>query len=158
METAPGSRLAFAMQEFELRLATLEDADRLFAWRDDPLTRAASHDDGPLEMQGHLAWLKQTLQAPERTLWIVEREGEAVGTVRTDRDEDGWLLSWTVAPEARGNGFGKRMVVQWVGQLEGRLRAEVRVGNTASARIAEAAGLKLTEERAGVRFYIRDVP
>lgn len=146
------------MQEFEFRLATLDDADRLFAWRNDPLTRAASHDDGPLEVQSHLAWLKQTLQAPDRTLWIVEREGVAVGNVRSDGDEDGRLLSWTVAPDARGYGFGKRMVIQWVGQLEGRLRAEVRVGNTASARIAEAAGLVLTEEKGGVRYYLRDVP
>ncbi|MCH2182990.1 MAG: GNAT family N-acetyltransferase [Mariniblastus sp.] len=149
------------MRELDFRLATLQDAERLFIWRNDPLTRSESHDDSALEPEAHRDWLRRAIDDPHRSLWVVETGGEAVGTVRADREEDGWLLSWTVAPEARGNGFGKRMVCQWVGQrvgqLDGRLRAEVRVGNKASARIAEAAGLNLAEEKAGVRYYVRDV-
>ena len=146
------------MQEIDFRPASLNDAECLFAWRNDPLTRAASHDERPLDLETHLAWLEQVLQDPERSLWIVEMAGQPVGTLRTDREGDVQVLSWTVAPEVRGQGVGKRMVGRFVSQLEGRLRAEVRVGNAASSRIAEASGLILAEEKAGVRYYVRDVP
>ena len=48
------------------------------------------------------------------------------------------------------------MVLQLVAQLEGRLWSEVRSGNEASSRIAESAGMKLVEQKEGVKYYVRD--
>jgi RimJ/RimL family protein N-acetyltransferase len=138
-----------------LRPATREDAGRLFAWRNDPATRAASHDDSLLAWDRHLAWLERVLADPERMLWIAEQTGCALGTVRAERRKGAWLLSWTVAPEARGHGFGREMVREATACLAGPLRAEVKAGNAASRRIAEAAGLVLGTETDGILVYER---
>ena len=70
----------------------------------------------------------------------------------------GWLLSWTIAPEARGKGYGKAMVAAMVKQLNGPLRAETTIGNIASEHIARAIGMKLKAERNGVRYWKSTTP
>ena len=127
-----------------LRPATMDDAKILFDWRNDPLTRQHSHNSGEVPWKSHLAWLQTSLANPARTLYIAESDGTAVGTVRADLLEGGeYELSWTVAPEARGKGFGKQMVLQFAREmLSGkRLLAEVKRGNIASEKIAQALGL-----------------
>ena len=144
------------MSEMVLRPANLDDSDRLFQWRNDPQTRAASRKPGGLGRAEHQAWLEDAVSRPDRQLLIAEVDGQAVGTVRADRGDEGCEISWTVAPAARGQGIGQRMVLQLVAQLEGRLWSEVRSGNEASSRIAESAGMKLVEQKEGVKYYVRD--
>lgn len=136
-----------------LRPATLDDAPLLLAWRNDPDTRANSHNTAKVTLAEHRAWLEATLANPARTLWIAE-DGGPVGTVRCDHGEVS-ELSWTVAPEARGKGVGRRMVALAVAEVGGRIRAEVKTGNHASARIAESAGMVLERRVSGVLHYVR---
>jgi RimJ/RimL family protein N-acetyltransferase len=139
----------------ELRPATTADADLLRAWRNDPVTRAASRSGREVPRDEHVAWLGRTLRDPRRHLFVVEEGGEAVGTVRADAEDGCHQLSWTVAPSARGKGVGKRMVALLARRFRGPVRAEVRVGNEASSRIAEFAGLVLEKEEAGILHYRR---
>jgi RimJ/RimL family protein N-acetyltransferase len=134
-----------------LRPATLKDAELLLKWRNDPETRRQSRNTGEAFMEGHIAWLIKSLAMPSRKLYIAEDDGMPVGTVRADEDTDGYTeISYTVAPSARGKGYGKRMVVQFVQeQLMGKkIKAEIKKGdNEASEGIAKALGLTPTEER-----------
>jgi RimJ/RimL family protein N-acetyltransferase len=136
-----------------LRPATIDDAERLFAWRNDPETRAASHQTGELRFHEHIAWLTRTL-ASQRRIYIAEIEGQAVGTVRADPGEV-TELSWTVAPEHRGRGVGTQMVRLAVAMTEGPVRAEIKRDNVASQRIAVAAGLAFDREADGVMHFHR---
>ena len=139
-----------------LRFATVLDAELLLAWRNDPQTRLASHCTHELSLAEHLAWLNNSLANTSRRLFIAEKEGVPVGSARTDARADGVNeLSWTVAPAARNQGIGKQMLRVLLVEISGPVCAEVRVGNTASARIAEAAGLVLLEEEQGVLRYGR---
>jgi RimJ/RimL family protein N-acetyltransferase len=147
--------LARAGERLRLRPARLADAEILLAWRNDPLTVAASHTDRPVASQEHRRWLASNLDNPDRRLYVAETEGVAAGTVRLDRDGDGWRLSWTVAPAFRGRGLGKAMVRLVAQGLSGTVRAEVKAANAASARIALHAGLRLDRERDGVQYYVR---
>ena len=144
------------MSEMVLRPADLNDSDRLFQWRNDPQTRTASRNPRELGRAEHQAWLEDAVSRDDRQLMIAEVDGQAVGTVRVDRGDDGCEISWTVAPAARGQGVGQRMVSQLVAKLEGRLWSEVRSGNEASSRIAESAGMRLLDESDGVKYYVRD--
>jgi RimJ/RimL family protein N-acetyltransferase len=133
------------------------DAGRLLTWRNDPVTRGNSHVAPAIDAEEHGRWLASTLSNSERQLWIAEVDGQPVGTVRVDHDDAGYRLSWTVAPEARSQGIGKRMVADIVGRLGSvPVRAEVKAGNIASVQVAEHAGLKLQFERDGVLFFSRD--
>jgi len=138
------------MEQVRLRRATAVDADLLFAWRNDPLTRARSLQPNPVEWETHLRWLADCLDNHDRQLFIAElttdREPELMllGTVRSDRSEQGFELSWTVAPEQRGKGWGKRLVAALIDSLpDGACyRAVVLNDNPASQRIAVGLAMK----------------
>jgi len=132
----------------KLRPADMNDAERLLRWRNDEQTRANSHIAAVVSLAEHLAWLEATLCGPNQ-LFIVEDDGVPVGSVRADREPNGWKLSWTVAPEHRGKSHGKHMVRELVQQLDGPCRAEIRYGNVASEKVAAFAGLTRDREQDG---------
>ncbi|MCB1836368.1 MAG: GNAT family N-acetyltransferase [Alcanivoracaceae bacterium] len=137
----------------KLRPVTLADARRLHDWRNDAQTRAASLSTAPVSWEDHLAWLSASLDNPARTLMIAERDGTAVGTVRADARNGMQELSWTVAPDARGQGVAKEMVLMFRATLPDKVCARVREDNMASRRIAEALGLQCQSVTDGVCFF-----
>ena len=118
-----------------LRPATMDDAETLLAWRNDPLTRAMSQSLAIVELSSHLAWMDQRLSRVDPGLYIAEDGEELVGTVRIDGDE----ISYTVAPEHRGKGVSTVMLVE-ARQKFGSKRARIKRDNLASRRAAENAG------------------
>ncbi len=141
----------------QLRPATVDDAQRLFDWRNDEETRRNSITPEPVEWDGHVAWLQRSLDNPARKIYIVEADTLPSGTVRADLIDDGaYELSWTVAPEARGKGVGKAMVMQFVKDvLSGaRIIATVQDGNIGSEKIAQALGLSKKEPAGHAGFSI----
>lgn len=139
-----------------LRTATLQDADLLLEWRNDSQTRNASHNTAVIEPKEHLAWLTRTLNNRSRQLFVAEENGVPVGTIRADFVDGFYQLSWTVAPKARGRGVAKQMVAGLAGQISEPIRAEVKLGNTASVRVAEYAGMEFEREADGVLYYRRN--
>ena len=98
------------------RRATENDRDLLLAWRNDPATRAASLFAKTVGLAEHERWLTATLCDPARALFVFEEDDTAVGTVRADfEDGAATLPAWTVAPEARGRGIGRRMLALFRG-------------------------------------------
>ena len=145
-----------------LRPATLEDAQRLFAWRNDPLTRAQSLQQQPVEWQAHLNWLQASLQNPDRQLFIAESAGLTgqeqpltLGTVRADKTEETYELSWTVAPEERGKGWGSKMVAALIERLPAGAgyKAIVLLTNPASHRIAVSLAMQVQKHLATQTIY-----
>jgi RimJ/RimL family protein N-acetyltransferase len=136
-----------------LRSAGEEDAELLFAWRNDPLTRAASRNTDELSYQDHLAWLKSSLVLATRRIYIAEFDNVAIGTVRADTGIGETELSWTIAPEMRGKGFAKPMVEAALGTIQGPVRAEIRSDNKASRRVAESAGFRCDCEIDGIQHF-----
>ena len=144
-----------AEQEIVLRRAVVTDAEKLYRWRTDPVTRAASRNTATIEFEGHYAWLANSLADPNRQIYVAEYRGEPIGTVRADKVDSGWQLSWTVAPESRGRGFGIRMVRLLAASIRGSIEAVIKPGNAASIRIAEAAGMRFDKEEDGVLRFFR---
>ncbi|MGZ4965951.1 MAG: GNAT family N-acetyltransferase [Limisphaerales bacterium] len=132
--------------EIKLRKATLEDANLLLHWRNDPSARRQFGNSNEVTWDEHVQWLKLTLQEKisDRILTIAEvADGRAVGTVRGDLKENGYYdLSYTVAPEWRGQGIGVAMATRFVSEyLSGKkVQCRVNEGNVASEKIAHALG------------------
>lgn len=142
-------------KDISLRLATIKDADLLFRWRNDLETRNASRSTAIIKFDEHLLWLSQTLSNPNRKLYVAEENRVPVGTVRADLTQGVWELSWTVSPDARGQGVGKRMVAELAKQIFEPIRAEVKSGNHASIQIAKYAGMEIQSESNGILNYYR---
>jgi RimJ/RimL family protein N-acetyltransferase len=143
-------------EKITLRPATMKDADMLLDWRNDTQTRKASHSTSEVVKEEHVAWLSKTLVNANRKLLVAEENGASVGTVRADFSEGLWELSWTVAPNSRGQGVAKRMVALLANEITEPIRAEVKIENIASARIAEYAGMAFDREVEGVCHYSRE--
>jgi len=137
-----------------LRPATIDDAELLLSWRNDPETRARSHVGDVIPLSEHVAWLRKTLENPTRELFVAESDGEPVGTVRADQDGKFKELSWTIAPFARKRGLAKEMVKLAAGQVEGPLRAEIKPDNIASIRVAMCIGMRQNGQIDGVLHYV----
>lgn len=128
-----------------LRHATRKDAGLLFLWRNDPLTCAMSNNSAPVAWEKHVWWLGDRLARPQPHLYIamqcsftVPQVRTPVGVLRLDDD----LLSYTVAPEVRGQGIARRLLKEARDRF-GILRAQIKPENIASIRAAESAGHKV---------------
>lgn len=142
-----------------LRKATAQDSDLLFNWRNDPITRRSSHDTSEISRDRHETWLAASLANSQRVILIAEERGRPVGTVRVDHGPDGTAeLSWTVAPDARGEGVATRMVRTVADDVARKcpVRAEIKIGNEASVKVAEAAGMRLFTEDRDVLHFCRE--
>lgn len=141
--------------KFKFRLISINDADTLLKWRNDSETRKWSHNVGIVKKSDHVKWLTDSLKNNNRKIYIVEYKKDLVGTIRTDKKDRTIELSWTVAPEARGRGIGKEMIAFFVSRIKVSVRAEIKVGNEASKKIAEYSDMKFDYEKNGILYYSR---
>lgn len=128
------------------REATEADAELLLGWRNDPRTRQSSRTTAVIPLTEHLTWLRGVLADPDRLLFVAELDGEAVGTVRFDREEPGvWEVSITLAPSSRGRGLSGAVLAEGERALAERVDAQailaaVHTENPASAALFSRAG------------------
>lgn len=128
----------------KLRLATYEDWEMLLQWRNDPETRLNSITQLEIKEEDHKTWLKTILTNPDRELYILEKGNRPVGTIRSDRRQEGvYMLSWTVAPAERGKGYGTKMLEVFLEGRDGKYLAEILEDNTSSIRMVEKNGFKI---------------
>lgn len=146
------------------RPATTEDAEVLFEWANDPVTRAMSRDTQPIPWDKHVGWFRSLLCDPSRVLWIWQERGrEPEGSIRFTATDDGraWV-AYQVAPHARGKGLGQRILGEGTAlyaTATGRVvDGFVKTENVASQRQTRAAGFDVIGDREDGMTYFEFVP
>ena len=139
---------ALASGPLSLRAATLEDARRLLAWRNDDATRAASFDPRPIDLATHVSWLEDRLASSAHHLWVGELSGEPIGVIRFAIDGGTATASVALDPDRRGQGIGTRLISAGCAQLYAMsgaiaFQASIRTGNRASLRAFRHAGFQI---------------
>lgn len=137
----PQSSLPNGLFMLHLRRAVWSDAPLLWYWRNDPATRAASRSTEPVPWTDHLAWLDLTLRSTSRALYLAEWDGLPIGTGRLDRHGLETELSWTIGPESRRQGYGRKLVLALIQETDLPCYACIKHDNHASIRIAQSLGL-----------------
>ena len=101
------------------------------------------------------ALTESSIENPNRELYIAELDGKSVGTVRVDYCHESQYceLSWTIAPNSRGQGLGKSMVGLMACKIDYQIFAEIKQGNIESARIAESVGMQLKCTENGIMYW-----
>jgi RimJ/RimL family protein N-acetyltransferase len=127
-----------------LRLATEADLGELLRWRNDPETRHFRNDPRVIEPDEHAAWLERR-QRSESRVYIYEYAGRPAGNITLDVSARGCELGWIIAPEWRGHGIGKAMVMAAIKMMpfDQLLWCKMRDDNIASSRLAESCGFRL---------------
>ena len=124
----------------KIRPATVNDWASLYAWRNDPDTRAASTTTGEVALADHMKWLAAELRKDTPGLYVAYDAARdvVVGTGRLDVvNKSTREVSLTVDPAQRGHGYGVQIVAALALTLGADvtvLRAKVRTGNMASLR------------------------
>lgn len=130
-----------------IRPAEFSDWKLLLDWRNDPQTRHNSVSSVEIVEESHKYWLKHTLESDIRKLFIYETD-KPVGTIRLDIvDWETKILSWTVAPEARGEGVGTAMLKSFLEKYPGSYFAEILPENKASRAMAKKVGFKVIKPK-----------
>lgn len=146
----------------ELRPANLEDADRLFEWRNDPVTLSCFRSTASVPREDHDIWMKfnVALGYPEHIVLMADSENGSVGVVRFDAvrsDVMSYDASITVAPKHRGKGLSLPMLAYACGYMhEYTINAEIRRENTASRKTFERCGFERIGSADGFVNYRRE--
>jgi UDP-2,4-diacetamido-2,4,6-trideoxy-beta-L-altropyranose hydrolase len=137
-----------------VRTATLLDGERMHGWRNHPATRATAHDTAEIALEDHMAWLRNTLDNPLRTLLVGSIGPVDVGVVRFDQGKNNEVeVSIYLDPAFTGLGLGAHLLGAGEAQLRSRgiqtgvLTASVLAGNTASGQLFANAGYRFLRGR-----------
>ncbi len=141
-----------------LRSATANDWARLFHWRNDPDTRAASVDTEPVDLFDHMKWLKKTLADESIRLFVLEDQSQSrtAGTTRLDLSKDGKTAecSVTIDPSCRGRGYAQSAISLTTLKAAELgvdvVTARIRETNPVSLRAFTSAGFLFTNAKDGM--------
>ncbi len=125
-----------------LKLAKKENSKALFDWRNEESVRRQSRNMDPISWETHSVWFEKSLVNPNRQIYLAEVDGQEVGMIRVDKDENGCELSWLVDSKFRGKGYGKQMLNQIVGCLSGHICAQIKKNNAPSLAMAKSLGFR----------------
>lgn len=129
-----------------LRRATEEDGELLFAWANDPVTRANSATTDAIPWEAHAEWFAGKLRDPASAMFVALEGDEPVGVVRFDVWGNEAEISVNLAPPARGRGVGALVIRHGCAQLFAErdvpVVAYIREENAASQKAFESAGFE----------------
>ena len=133
----------------DFRLATPGDADRLFDWRNDPMTLACFRSTAVVPREDHDRWMKFNVENGfgEHIVLIAQDGGQPIGVIRFDADREDIMsydVSITVAPEHRERGLASMMLARACDLVQDfSLNAEVKQENQASKKVFERCGFAI---------------
>ncbi len=93
-----------------LREATMDDAELILKWVNDPLDRANSRSSEPISRDEHLMWMEDSLADPNIYLYIMVWESHDVGHAKLYVMDDEAEIGYCISPEWRGHGFANRII------------------------------------------------
>lgn len=148
--------------EVSVRAASLDDARRLWEWRNDPVTRQMSLNHDRVAFADHLRWYESSLASPHRVILVAEIEERPVGMCRFDIDEGQpgrAEVSINIAPTERGCGIGGSVLDASLVALRARhpevttITATIRDENSASIRLFLRSGFTPVSTAIGVCLF-----
>lgn len=143
-----------------LRPVKFEDSDILLKWANDAATRANSIQTHTITREEHCAWFKKKMEDDACHIYICEKEGIPIGQVRIDMTDKTGEISYVVAPEHRGCGYGKEIIAlicTEATEFAKNLFAEVKKENEASKKVFLANDFTCTGEKEGLVFYEKSI-
>lgn len=94
----------------KMRLATQDDSEKLFNWRNHPSIRAVSRNSEEINSSDHQEWYSAVLSSSDRVLLIGEFQDKPVGVVRFDIEGNEAEVSIYVVPDIHLSGTGQDLL------------------------------------------------
>jgi RimJ/RimL family protein N-acetyltransferase len=132
---------------FSLRVANIDDSQKILNWRNDEQTRDMSLNSEKIAFNTHQEWFLAALASPIEYLYVGILDGEEIGIVRFSlTEEDSAVVNINLNPKYRGTGLGKKLLSQGIAKLRHefdastQFTAEIRVDNFPSISTFERCG------------------
>lgn len=127
-------------KDLVLRFATIEDAQLLLDWRNDPIARENSFSSEIVKYEEHIKWYNAVLNDPNIYIYILEYDGKPIGQTRFSIENNTADISYYIATEYRGHGYATKMMSlaeKKMFDLNSNIifEAEVKLGNIASQKV-----------------------
>jgi RimJ/RimL family protein N-acetyltransferase len=131
----------------QLRKATHDDWKILLDWRNDPTTKENSFNQDKISIETHRLWFNDSLLNFQRNIYILEDNLTPVGSIRSDNIlHNQYLLSWSIAPNQRGKGYGNKILEIYLQDKTGKFIAEIKPENIASIKMVQKNGFEKQDE------------
>src|SRR5262249_26260161 len=108
-----GARVVRHLESAAMRLRPVADEDcrRVWEWANDPAVRAVSFSPEPIPWERHVDWFRGRLR-DRHCFYFIGSNGveDPVGQVRCELTQDEAVLSISLAPGCRGQGYGPRLI------------------------------------------------
>ena len=129
-----------------LREAVEKDVDILFRWANDEDTRKNSFCTEPIKYEDHVIWFQKMMRNENIDQYILINGDVPVGQIRLECEETVGEISYSIAPDKRGMGYGKaicqlllRRIRKQRPKIE-KILAKVKPSNVASIHCFEKNG------------------
>lgn len=134
---------------------TIDDCDLLFNWVNDYEVRANSFNTNKIEYEEHVEWFKFEVIQNSSNMYILKVKNEKVGLVRLNElSTNEYLISYSIAKEYRGKGFGTMLLRLIKEKHSSRLLiGKVKKDNIGSIKAFQNAGYCMKEEPDMYIFY-----
>lgn len=139
----------------KLRKVTKKDKDLLFQWANDSECRKNSLNTKMITYEEHCTWFDRKLSDENCLMYLYLVEGEPAGQIRIQIEDEIGVISYSVAREYRGKGYGSRMISMVEDEVKEKLQclhAVVKKENTASLNIFKKSGYVPSEIPGGLLF------
>ena len=129
-----------------IRIATLEDSDILYEWRNDELVRKNSFSQGVIEYDKHIEWLRKFLTDKSCRIYIMVDKEVMVGQVKVRVIDNEAEIGYSIGKEYRGHGYGTKCLELVKSEIKKefpnvqKVYGRVKVDNVISERAFEKAG------------------
>ena len=120
------------------------DTELIFNWSNDSLVRAQSFYSNTIEFDNHVNWFKEKLQKDNSLLLINKFDGNNIGLVRFEVENDKCSVGILIDEKYRGKGFSSLMLINsskyYFTRFSIPIFAHIKKSNIASIRSFEKAG------------------
>jgi RimJ/RimL family protein N-acetyltransferase len=143
----------------ELSLATIYDAQLLFDWVNEKEVRRNSLNTEKVIWDDHLKWFNNKLHSQTK-IYILLHDKIPAGQIRFDYIDNFWIIDYSIDPEYRGKGLGKRILKLGINNFTKGdvLKAVVKNRNIASFKIFKQLRFqKLIDIDTNVTSFIKKI-
>jgi UDP-2,4-diacetamido-2,4,6-trideoxy-beta-L-altropyranose hydrolase len=148
------------MSAFEIREAAETDTEITFSWANHPETRKYSFSKDAILWDSHCAWFLNKINSENCIYLILETGLKKIGSIRFDINEHSALISYLIAPEFHGKGYGTILLKKGLQFLESnrnqfdiqKVTGVVQKSNIASIKTFERFGFQTAEENGNFVF------
>ncbi|KAI4441768.1 GNAT family N-acetyltransferase [Schaedlerella arabinosiphila] len=129
-----------------LREAVEKDVDILFSWANDEDARKNSFCTEPIKYEDHVIWFQNMMQNESTSQYILIDQATPVGQIRLECDGAVGEISYSIAPDKRGVGYGKAICQLLIRKVciekpeIKKLTAKIKIPNVASVYCFEKNG------------------